>query len=163
MRNNKGQISGEYLFLFGVLVIILMLAVVFIAGENELNMAMSAARLGVIEGIGTSSTAMYSQDNDYSFLKDDLLHPHTVDIVNISYEELGMDPDYDKKKIQFKVYAKASNDYSESELDSMSERINYYLRKSLAISFNSTSSTNNLYNPVFSQHYVFTTANVKWV
>lgn len=86
-----------------------------------------------------------------------------MDIVNISYEELGMDPDYDKKKIQFKVYAKALNDYSESELDSMGERINYYLRKSLAISFNSTSSTNNLYNPVFSQHYVFTTANVKWV
>lgn len=46
MRNNKGQISGEYLFLFGVLVIILMLAVVFIAGENELNMAMSAASTG---------------------------------------------------------------------------------------------------------------------
>lgn len=163
MTENRGQISGEYLLLVGVLIIVLMMAIVFIAGEDELNIAMSAARNGVIEGVAVSSSAMYSTDNDYSFSKDDLLHPHSVDIVNISYVELGDDNNYEKKQIQFKVFAKASNKYSESELDSMGERINYYLRKSLALSFNSTSSTNKLYNPVFSRHYVFTTANVKWV
>ena len=165
MMENKGQISGEYLLLVGVLIIILMVSEVFIAGENELNVAMSAARIGVTEGIGVSSAAMYSIDsyNDYSTSKSNLLHPYSIDIVNISYSELGVDNNYGKKKIQFNVYAKASEKYSKSELDSIGDRINYNLRKSLAISFNSTSSTNNLYNPVFSQHYVFTTANIKWV
>ena len=74
-----------------------------------------------------------------------------------------MDANYDKKRIQFKVYAKSSRDFSKTELVSIGDRINYNLRKSLAISFNTTSSTNKLYNPVFSPHYVFTTANVKWV
>ena len=77
--------------------------------------------------------------------------------------ELGYDDNYDKKKIQFKVYANTSKNFSKKQLDSIGDRINYNLRKSLAISFNSTSSTNKLFNPVFSSHYVFTTANVKWV
>ena len=51
--DNSGQISAEFLFLFGVLILIVMLAIVFISGENELNTAMAAARSGVMEGIGT--------------------------------------------------------------------------------------------------------------
>ena len=89
--------------------------------------------------------------------------PYSVEIINITYSDLGRDNNYDKQKIQFKVYAKVSDKYSKSELDSIGDRINYNLRKSLAICFNSTSSTNKLYNPVFSPHYVFTTANIKWV
>ena len=76
---------------------------------------------------------------------------------------MGVDKNFDKKRIQFKVYATSSKDFSKKELDSIGDRINYNLRKSIAVSFNSTSSTNKLYNPVFSPHYVFTTANVKWV
>ena len=53
--------------------------------------------------------------------------------------------------------------YTKKELDLIGDRINYNLRKSIALSFNSTKSTNKLYNPVFSPHYVFTTANVGWV
>ena len=154
--DNKGQLSAEYLLLAGVLIILVMLAIVFVASENELNMAMSAARNGAIEGIGTSSLALYPS-------KSSLLHPYSVDIVNVSYVDMGMDKNYNKKKIQFKVYAKTSNEYSKSELDSIGDRINYNLRKSIAICFNSNSSTNKLYNPVFSPHYVFTTANIKWV
>lgn len=165
MTDNKGQISGEYLLLVGILVITVMLSVVFIADENELNAAMSAARSGVIEGVGTSSVAIYPTDSYdvYPDLKGNLMYPYSVEIINVSYSELGMDDVYGKKKIQFQVYVKSSNEYTAGELDSMGERINYNLRKSLAISFNSTTSTNKLYNPVFSPHYVYTTANVKWV
>ena len=126
---------------------------------------MQAARSGVIEGLATSSSAVYPKDTyrDYSKTKEDLLMPYSVDIVNISYGELGYDKNYDKKKIQFRVYAKTSDKFSKDELVSIGDRINYNLRKSLAISFNTTSSTNKLYNPVFSSHYVYTTANVKWV
>ena len=165
MIDRSGQISAEFLFLFGVLIIIVMVSIVFISGENELNTAMQAARSGVIEGLATSSSAVYPKDTyrDYSKTKEDLLMPYSVDIVNISYGELGYDKNYDKKKIQFRVYAKTSDKFSKDELVSIGDRINYNLRKSLAISFNTTSSTNKLYNPVFSSHYVYTTANVKWV
>lgn len=165
MNDNKGQISGEFLLMSGILVIVLILSIIFIAGENELNIAMSAARNGVINGVGVSSAAFYPIDtyNDYSKSKTSLMHPHSVEIINISYTDLGIDNSYGKKKIQFRVYAKTSDEYSKSELDSIGERINYNLRKSIAVSFNSTSSTNRLYNPVFSPHYVYTTANVKWV
>ena len=162
---NRGQITGEYLLLAGVLIIVVMMSLQFIAFENELNTAMGAARNGVTEGIGTSSVAIYSKDsyNDYASSKSSLLHPYSVEIINITYSDLGRDNNYDKQKIQFKVYAKVSDKYSKSELDSIGDRINYNLRKSLAICFNATSSTNKLYNPVFSPHYVFTTANIKWV
>lgn len=165
MMDIRGQISAEFLFLFGVMILIVMMGIVFVAGENELNVAMAAARNGAIEGVGTSSAAIYPVDTyrDYSHSKTGLLSPYSVKIINVSYSELGYDAGYDKKKIQFKVYAKTSDRFTGDELDSIGDRINYNLRKSLAVSFNSTASTNKLYNPVFSSHYVYTTANVKWV
>ena len=72
------------------------------------------------------------------------------------YANIGIG-DYEILKIDI------SKEFNSDELVSIGDRINYNLRKSVAISFNSTDATNKLYNPVFSQHYVFTTANVKWV
>ena len=165
MISNKGQISTEFLFMFGVLILIVMLSVVFIYNEHELNIAMAAARSGAIEGAGTSASAVYPIDTyrDYSNSKTSLLSPYSVEIINVSYEELGYDSNYEKKWIRFKVYAKTSESFDSSELVSIGDRINYNLRKSIATSFNSTPSTNSLYNPVFSPHYVYTTSNVKWV
>ncbi len=142
-----------------------MISLVFIAEQQELNQAMSAARNGVIEGFATSSSAIYPEDTyrEYSNTKTSLLNPYSVEIINISYENIGHDINYDKKRIQFKVYAKTSDRFKSDELVSIGDRINYNLRKSIALSFNSTQSTNKLYNPVFSQHYVYTTANVKWI
>ncbi|WP_407454979.1 hypothetical protein [Methanobrevibacter sp.] len=165
MMDNEGQMSAEMLFVFGTLIIVLMISMVFIAGENELNIAMSAAKSGVIEGLAISSSGIYPNDAywDYSQSKTGLLDPYSVEIVNISYMELGWDDNYDKKRIQFKVYARTSDGFNNDELVSIGDRINYNLRKSIAVSFNTTQATNKLYNPVFSQHYVFTTANVKWI
>ena len=165
MRENRGQISGEYLLLSGVLIGVLILALVFASGEDELDRAMAASRNGVIEGIASSASAFYPTDTyrDYSDSKTLLLDPYSVELVNITYSDLGWDGSYNKNKIQFRVYAKASQNFNKEELDSIGDRINYNLRKSIAVSFNTTSSTNGLYNPVFSPHYVFTTANVKWV
>jgi len=142
-----------------------MLSVVFIAQEQELTQAMASARNGVNEGLATSSSAVYPEDTyrDYSMSKTSLLYPYSVEIVNISYEDMGYDSNFEKKWIRFKVYAKTSGRFNNDELVSIGDRINYNLRKSIAITFNSTPSTNKLYNPVFSPHYVYTTANVKWV
>ena len=165
MRDSRAQISAELLFLFGVLVLVFMISVIFIANQNELNTAMAAARSGAIEGIALTSSGIYPIDTyrEYSNSDMNILNPYCVELVNISYLEMGMDNNYNKKRIQFKVYAKSSKEFNSDELVSIGDRINYNLRKSVAISFNSTDATNKLYNPVFSQHYVFTTANVKWV
>ena len=165
MKDSRAQISAELLFLFGVLVLVFMISVIFIANQNELNTAMAAARSGAIEGIALTSSGIYPIDTyrEYSNSDMNILNPYCVELVNVSYLELGMDNNYNKKRIQFKVYAKSSKEFNSDELVSIGDRINYNLRKSVAISFNSTDATNKLYNPVFSQHYVFTTANVKWV
>lgn len=163
--DNKGQTSAELLFLTGVLILIIMLSAIFISQQQELNLAMTSAKNGVIEGIGTSSTGIYPEQtyNDYSISKTNLLMPYSIKIINITYNDLGYDVNYDKNKIQFRVYAQTSDKFNNEELVSIGDRINYNLRKSIAISFNSTSATNKLYNPVFSPHYVYTTANVKWI
>lgn len=165
MMEDRGQISAEFLFLTGVLILIVMLSVAFVAQEQELSQAMASARNGVNEGVGTSSSAIYPEDTfrEYSTAKESLLYPYSVEIVNVSYTDMGYDKNFEKRWIQFKVYAKTSERFDNDELVSIGDRINYNLRKSIAISFNSTPSTNRLYNPVFSQHYVYTTANVKWV
>ena len=165
MKDSRAQISAELLFLFGVLVLVFMISVIFIANQNELNTAMAAARSGAIEGIALTSSGIYPIDmyREYSNSDLNILNPYCVELVNVSYLEMGMDNNYNKKRIQFKVYAKSSKEFNSDELVSIGDRINYNLRKSVAISFNSTDATNKLYNPVFSQHYVFTTANVKWV
>lgn len=165
MMEDRGQISAEFLFLTGVLILIVMLSVAFVAQEQELSQAMASARNGVNEGVSTSSSAIYPEDTyrEYSTAKESLLYPYSVEIVNVSYTDMGYDKNFEKRWIQFKVYAKTSERFDNDELVSIGDRINYNLRKSIAISFNSTPSTNRLYNPVFSQHYVYTTANVKWV
>ena len=165
MLDNKAQTSAEFLLLFGSLILIIIASIGFIASENELTMAMVAARNGVGEGSVSSTSAIFSQDTYHEYSQEDnlLLVPSSVEIINISYKDLGYDSAYGKEKIQFKVYAHSSKDLDKKELDSIGDRINYNLRKSIALTFESTKSTNKLFNPVFSPHYVFTTANVKWV
>lgn len=165
IANNKGQVSAEYLLLFGSFIVILMISLSFIASQNELTMAMSAARNGVNEGSLSSASAIYPSDTyaEYSRSDYELLIPSSVEIINISYTDMGYDSNFDKQKIQFKVYAHSSKNLDKKELDSIGDRINYNLRKSIALTFESTKSTNKLFNPVFSPHYIFTTANVKWV
>ena len=62
MKDSRAQISAELLFLFGVLVLVFMISVIFIANQNELNTAMAAARSGAIEGIALTSSGIYPID-----------------------------------------------------------------------------------------------------
>lgn len=163
--DNRGQTSAEYLLLIGLLIVVLMISLSFIASQNELTMAMAAARSGVSEGSLYSASAIYPADTyrDYSQSDNLLLIPSSVEIINISYTQMGHDSNYDKERIQFRVYAHSSKDLDKKELDSIGDRINYNLRKSIALTFDTAKATNKLFNPVFSQHYIFTTANVKWI
>ncbi len=165
INENRAQISGEYLLLVGSLILIALISIAFIAHQHEITLAMTAAKNGVNEGLSISSSGIYPKDsyNDYSKSDYLILEPYSVEIINISYSDMGYDSNYNKQKIQFKVYAHISKDFSKKELDSVGDRINYNLRKSIAYTFGSVDATNKLYNPVFSQHYIFTTANVNWL
>ena len=44
MMDNKGQISAELLFLFGVLVIVVILSIAFISQEQELTLAICCSK-----------------------------------------------------------------------------------------------------------------------
>ena len=46
MNDEKGQLSGEYMLLVGSLIVVLMISIFMIANENELNIAMAAAKSG---------------------------------------------------------------------------------------------------------------------
>ena len=98
---SRGQISAEYLLLLVSLIVILMISISFIASQNELTMAMAAARSGVNEGSLYASCAIYPSDtfNDYSKKGYEILIPSSVEIVNISYTDMGHDPNFDKQKI----------------------------------------------------------------
>ena len=62
MNDEKGQLSGEYMLLVGSLIVVLMISIFMIANENELNIAMAAAKSGADEGVASSSSAIYPKE-----------------------------------------------------------------------------------------------------
>ena len=120
--------------------------------------------LSLLFGLGNRSTMDIDMAlKSRKLSKENLLHPSLIKLENVNYTNMGVDSGYNKEKIQFKVTVSSSEIIDKDLQDSFGDRINYNLRKSLAYTFNSENLTNELYNPVFSNHYVFTTANVKWI
>lgn len=163
--DKKGQLSMEFIFLIGVLLIIVVSSSVYMIHQNELVLAMSAAREGIVEGISIDEVAVYPEKTfkEYEHIKKDLISPKSIKLVKLNYTNMGLDSNYNKEKIQFNVIVTSNENLDGRQKDSAGERINYNLRKSIAHSFNSGKQTNKLYNPVFSKHYIYTTSDVKWV
>lgn len=163
--NNKGQISAEFILIVGFILVLIISTSYVIKNENELNIAMAAARNGVNEGILTDSVAIYPKQtfDEYELNKPFLTHPYSIRLVKIDYINKGFDSNYNKERIQFKVYVSSDSITNKTDQDSAGDRINFNLRKSIAISFNTTGLSNSLYNPSFSDNYMFTTSKVQWV
>lgn len=107
MNDGKGQLSGEYMLLVGSLIVVLMISIFMIANENELNIAMAAAKSGADEGVASSSSAIYPKEtfNEYDDMEG-LKHPYSVSIVNVSYNSSGIDENYGSKKYSLKSMQK---------------------------------------------------------
>lgn len=164
MMDSRGQLSMELIFLIGVLLVVLVSSSIYVLHQNELMAAMAAAREGVNEGIAIDSASVFPEDvyREYERSKGLLLVPNSVRLVKINYTDLGFDSSYNKEKIQFSVTVSSDDISTKKEQDSAGDRINYNLRKSIALSLNTENLTNSLFNPVFSKHFVFTTSKVKW-
>ena len=164
--DNKGQITVELILILSFILIII-ISITSIAGSaNELNMPMLAAEQGALNGASGNGLAIFPQEayKNYSsnIDKQGILNPKNIHIINIKKTEKGKDA-LNKTRIQLKVYASCPNIPTREEKESIGDRINYNMRKSIVKSFKSENISNKLYNPAFSDSYSFTTANVEWV
>lgn len=161
----KGQISIELILIIGFILLIILLIGSFIGTDNELNQAMSAARSGAIEGANTDSFAIYPEETfkNYTLEHKRLLSTNSVKIIMINYTNQGFKEEYNKTKIQLQISASAPSVTDISDRNSLGDRVNFYVRKSICESFGTSEQTNEMFNPSFSNRYVFTTTDVTWI
>ncbi|MCK9152478.1 hypothetical protein [Methanobacterium alcaliphilum] len=163
--DSKGQITYEYLILVGITIMITLMISNYLTDAHELNMAMTAARSGALSGSNINGFAIYSKSifNEYETEKPKITAPSSIKIVKIESKNQGYNNNYKKTKIQLKVYASCAVLKNSYEKNSVGDRINYNVRRSICKIFKTENSTNALFNPVFSPKFVFTTADVIWV
>ncbi len=159
-----GQISAEFIMLTGFLLLATFSVALFIAHESELTQAMSAARSGASEGVIADTQAIYPDItfSNYSIERPNLINPSDIKIIKIDYLDQGYNPLYNRTKIQLRIYA-SGPPLNKNDLNCLGDRINYHVRRSICEVFNTQNLTNSLYNPAFSDNYVFTTGDVQWI
>ncbi len=163
--DTEGQTSIELILLIGF-VLVLVLGIASFFGDNiELNQAMAAARSGAIEGANTDSFAIYPEDTfkNYTTEHQRLLSQSSVKIIRIDYTNHGFNDKYNKTKVQLQITASAINVPDPNDRNVLGDRVNFYTRKSICESFDTAYQTNDVFNPAFSNRYVFTTVNVRWI
>ena len=164
--DKKGQITVELLLLISFALISTVILANVIMDSNELNIAMASARNGAYEGTFSNELAIYPKESYDNYSKDpkkqSLMREKNIKIVKISQSIKGKD-NFNRTRIQLKIYASSPDIKTKEEKDSAGDRINYNVRKSITHSFKTENITNKLFNPAFSNKYSFTTANVVWV
>lgn len=161
----KGQISIELVFLIGLILLLVLIIASFFGEDVELNQAMAVARSGAVKGSSMDSFSIYPEDafKDYTSEHPRLLSQSSVRIIKINYINQGFNDKYNKTKIQLRISASAPSVTSTSDKNALGDRVNFYVRKSICESFGTDDQTNGVFNPAFSNRYVFTTADVNWV
>ncbi|KZX16167.1 hypothetical protein MBCUT_10330 [Methanobrevibacter cuticularis] len=166
LRNdNKGQVTIEFLLLISFSLVLIFLLANSLSYETDINLAMAAAREGISFGSTENKIAIYDDDayTKYSLNKTPLTHNNAITIIKIEKLNRGFDDRYNRTSIQIRAYASSPTLTSREDRVSAGDRMNYNIRKSIAVTFNTTKLSNSLYNPCFSNQHVFTTANVQWV
>jgi uncharacterized protein (UPF0333 family) len=161
----RGQVPMEFILIMGFTFVVSIVFLSQVGEQSELNTALASARTGAIEGANMDSFALYPKETfkNYTSNHSSLTKPSTVRIIKIEYKNQGMNPHYQKEKIQIRVHASAPSVRTPNERNCLGDRINYHVRMSISQSFKTENLTNKLYNPAFSSRYVFTTGDVVWV
>jgi len=160
----QGQITVEFVLLVGIVFPVVLGICVYIGDDTELSQAMAAARCGAMEGSNIDSFAIYPKDSfDNNIDKHPRLNnPSSVKIINIDYKNFGYNATYNKTRIQLRITASCPT-FHESDKNPSGDRINFYARKRISELYGTSSQTNSAFNPAYSNRYVFTTADVKWI
>lgn len=161
--DTKGQISVEFILMMGFMLILTCAVAAYIFDDNELTHAMAAARSGAVEGAIEDSLAVYPEETFKDYTQEDvrLINPSSVKIVKIECVSKEFSHEYNRTKIQLRIWATGSY-LTSAERYSLGWRINYNARKSICEVFKTQNLTNDLFNPAFSDKYVITTG-VKWI
>lgn len=160
-----GQLTLELLVVLGFSLIITIPLLMCVADSNELNQAMAASRAGALDGSMSDAFAIYPEDAFRDYKKDHfrLVNPSCIKIIKIDYINQGLSPSYNKTKIQLRIYASSPQVKDKTDRNCLGDRINFYARKKICESFHTENLTNSLFNPAFSNNYLFTTADVRWM
>jgi hypothetical protein len=163
-KDIQGQLPIEFLLVFGFILMLLIPLVLNLSNVNELNHAMSACRAGALQGALSDGLAVYPDDayKGYEMEHHRLINPSEVKITKIEYFNQGFNPSYQKTKIQLRIHATASSITNKSDRNCLGDRINFHARKKICESFHTENLTNSIFNPAFSDKYVFTTTDVRW-
>lgn len=159
-----GQITIEFVLLIGFILTLILGIATYLGEDIELTHAMAAGRSGAIEGSNIDSFAIYPEESFNNNIENHprLISPSSVKIININYKNFGFNTTYNKTRIQFHITASCPT-VEEQDKNPIGDRINYYARKRISESFGTSNQTNAAFNPAYSNKYVFTTADVKWV
>lgn len=165
IKNNNGQIAIEFLLIIGFSLILIISLANFLSYENDINVAIAAAREGIEIGVTNSRVAIHESDayENYVISKNSILHPNSIKIIKIEIVDRGFDSRYNRTSIQLRIFASSPSISSNEDKVSIGSKITYQARKSITETFNTHNLTNNLYNPSFSKEHVFTTSNVQWI
>lgn len=160
----QGQLPIEFLIVVGFSLLIIFPLAISLSDSNELNQAISASRVGALQGALSDGLAIYPDDafKDYELEHLRLINPSGVKIIKIDYLNQGFNPSYQKTKIQLRIHASAPSITEKSDRNCLGDRINFYARKKICESFRTQNLTNAVFNPAFSDNYVFTTTDVQW-
>ncbi len=162
---SKGQVSLELVLIMGFVILLILGIASFLGKNTELNQAMAVARSGAIQGANVDSFAIYPEETfkNYTVEHQRLLSLSNVKIIKIDYIDQGFNDKYNKTKIQLRIYASAPSVTDISDRNALGDRVNFYVRKSICESFGTSNQTNDMFNPAFSNRYMFTTTDITWV
>lgn len=163
-KDINGQLPVEFLIVVGFSVMILFPLSLNLINSNELNQVMSATRVGASQGALSDGLAIYPDDSfkDYKLEHVRLINPSEVKITRVDYVNQGFNPTYQKTKIQLRIHASAPSISDKSDRNCLGDRINFHARKKICETFMTQNLTNSVFNPAFSNRYVFTTSDVRW-
>lgn len=164
-KESYGQTTIEFLFLISFSLVIILSLANFLSYDNDLNLAMAAARAGANFGASEDKLAIYEDSAYQKYTENNtiLTHPNAIKIIKIDTLNRGYDDRYNRTSIQIRVYASSPTILSREDRVSAGDRITFNIRKTITSTFDTSKLSNALYNPCFSKKHVFTTANVNWV
>ncbi|RAP45973.1 MAG: hypothetical protein BZ135_04470 [Methanosphaera sp. rholeuAM6] len=154
--NNKGQITVEYMLMVAVIIIIMISATNVIQEETEKNTILNAAQIGAQIGVDKNGYAMYYNDtfNNYQENYQRLLYPTDIEVINITLTKSD-------KNIYLQVNLHTNNDLTTQERYIIGYRVNYYVRKTIAETFNQ--NITYPYENLETERFKIRNNTVKWV
>ena len=163
--DSYGQLSVEYVFILVISMIVIFSTYYIIINENEINVAMEAAKSGANEGALVDGMAVYTNNEYYTvYLDKKLTHTKYIQIVDISYFYNGFNPQLQRPEIDIQVTALSNTDLTNEEKSRLSQKINTRIRRSIIYTFNTLNYTSApSYDTCYSDNYCFLTKDVIWV